>query len=280
MTFNRKTAIAATLLAATIATPTYAQDAGQTFTGPYISVFGGATMTGDSADDGLVFDTDRDGDFDDTVFTSTGGNAFSPGFCNDRANGPTPPCTNDGRDVEYGVRVGLDGRPGGGAFLAGVMVEAGRTELSDATTGFSTTPASYTVTKEMDYAISARGRLGIVAGDSALFYGTGGISYAKIDQTFTTTNTANSFTQVNDGEMAWGYQAGGGVEVALSRGLSLGMEYLYSQYKDDDYYVEVGPGTAGPTNPFLLDDPTGTDLTTSSDKLRTHSLRVTGTLRF
>ena len=50
----------------------------------------------------------------------------------------------------------------------------------------------------MDYAISGRGRLGFTPGGRALVYGTGGVSYARIDHDFFTTNAANSFGEVND----------------------------------------------------------------------------------
>ena len=277
MYFNRKIALTAALLCAAGSAPAMAQDA---FQGPYISVFGGGTLTADDGEDRLEFDTDRDGVFDDQVNTSTGGNAFSPGFCNSAATGTSPVCAGDGNDLEYGARVGFDVRPGGGAFVLGALVEVGRTELADSTSGFSTTPASYTITREMDYAVSARARAGVVLGEHLLAYATGGVSYADIDQTFTTSNGANSFTEINDDKMRLGWQAGGGAEFALTESFSIGTEYLYSNYGDGKYAVEVGPGTAGSTNPFLLVDPTGTDLRSSNDAFRSHSFRLTGTFRF
>lgn len=277
MNRNRQIAAAAALLCTCAATPALAQE---TFQGPYVSVYGGLSMVGDGPTDVLFFDTDGDGDFDDTVRTTTGANAFSPGFCTGAALSATGPCTSDPQEEEYGVRVGLDGRPGGGMFLAGVMVEVGKSDMSNSTSGFSTTPASYIITRRMDYAVSARGRVGAVLGDRLLAYGTGGVSYAKIDQIFYTTNTANSFTEVNDDKMRLGYQVGGGLEAAITPNFTFGLEYLRSVYDDDGYYVEVGPGTAPATNPFLLGNPAGTDLRASNDKLRMHSLRLTGSFRF
>ncbi|MCL6249488.1 outer membrane beta-barrel protein [Altererythrobacter sp. KTW20L] len=276
MKFNTKLAVSAALLCAAGSAPAMAQDA---FTGPYVSVFGGGTKADDRTGDRLEFDTNRDGVFNDNVNTVGGANAFSPGFCDSDVDGNAPPCNKDGKDWEYGARIGYDMRPGGMALI-GTVLEVSRTELADSTTGFSTTPASYTVTREMDYAVSARARFGWVFGETVLAYATGGVSYADIDQTFTTTNGANSFTEVNDDKMRWGWQAGGGMEFALTPALSLGAEYLYSDYGDGDYYVEVGPGTAGATNPFLVVDPTGTDLRSSNGAFRTHSLRATATLRF
>jgi outer membrane immunogenic protein len=281
MTSHRKIAVTAALMCAVGASPALAQDSYEdTFRGPYVSVYGGLTAVGDGPTDVILFDTDRDGSFDDQVNTATGANAFAPGFCSGGALGPTRPCTSDPQQEEFGIRAGIDGRPGDSMFLAGVLVEVGKTNLTNGTAAFSTTPAHYTITRRMDYAVSARGRLGVVAGNSALFYATGGVSYAKMDQLFTTSNTTNSFTEVNDDKMRFGIQAGGGVEVALTPKVRVGLEYLRSEYDDDSYYVQVGPGTAGPTNPFLLVDPTGTDMKPSNEKFGTHSLRVSASMQF
>lgn len=277
MTTNRMLLAGSALAFATLAIPAHAQDA---FQGPYVAVFGGLSSPNDRNTDTLVFDTDRDGDYDDDVNTGTGDNAFSPGFCDGPVDGNAPPCGNDGVDAEYGARLGLDMRPGGGPFLVGGLVEVSRAEFTDGTTGFSTTPASYTVARSMDYALSARARAGLVLDESVLLYGTGGVSWAKIDNAFTTTNSANSFTETGDDKMRWGYQYGGGAEFALTDSFTLGMEYMRSSYKDRAYNVEVGPGTAPATNPFLLDDPTGTDLAPSSNRLRAESLRLVAGLRF
>ena len=79
----------------------------------------------DEAGEGIVFDTDGDGEYGDTVRTTTGANAFSPGFCNGIANGPR---AADGRSDDksrfgYGVRIGFDQRIGDGPIVAGLLVE-------------------------------------------------------------------------------------------------------------------------------------------------------------
>jgi outer membrane immunogenic protein len=110
-----------------------------------------------------------------------------------------------------------------------------------------------------------------------LLYATGGGSYARINHTFTTTNTANAFTTNNDDDMRFGYQVGGGAEIMLTDHISLGLEYLYNNYKDDKFFVGIGPGTAPATNPFLLNGG-GTNLRPSDTRFDFHSLR--GTLSF
>ena len=65
----------------------------------------------------------------------------------------------------------------------------------------------------------------------------------------------------------------------FTNNISMGLEYLYTQYTDDDYVVNVGPGTAGATNPFLLASG-GTDMKRSDSNFDQHSIRLTAALRF
>lgn len=263
--------------AAAFATPAMAEmDRSTHFSGPYVQVFGGAAVQNNDGGDTLVFDTDGDGAFDDTVNTAAVPpvNAFNPGFCNGRAigNSAAGGCTGDQDGEEYGIRLGYDARMGN--LVVGALVEASKNDVTDYTTGFSTTPAAYTVSRDLDYALSLRGKLGYTPNGGALFYATGGVSWAKIDNGFATTNGANSFTLTDDDNMVMGYQVGGGAEIMLSDNISLGLEYLYNRYDEDESYVAVGQGTAPATNPFLLVSG-GTDLRSSDDRFDFHSLRAT-----
>lgn len=241
------------LVLAGLATPALADQTDGDYNGPYIAVSGGLSAHDNHGADGVAFDTNRDGTYDNSVLTSTGANAFSPGFCNGSStlnSNTTTPCDNDRNKAEYAVRVGYDARYGN--IVMGVLVEGSKNDSTDSVTAFSTTPAGYSFTRGIDYAVSARARIGFAPGHRGLMYVTGGPSYARIKHDFSTTNTANSFTAINPDKMVLGYQAGGGAEVVLGGGLTLGMEYLYNRYKDDKYAVAIGNGTAGPTNPFVL----------------------------
>ncbi|MCR2833224.1 outer membrane protein [Parerythrobacter lacustris] len=266
-----------------LATPALAQDANTEgrFDGPYISVFGGSNNAADSDDDGFEFDVDGDGAFDDNVTTVAGANAFSPGFCSGNpGTSPTPVCTGNDSKIGYGARIGYDVRMGDGPFVAGVLIEGERPRVREFTSGYSTTPASYTIARELDWSAAARARVGISPGDGrGLFYATGGVGYAKIERDFFTTNGANSFTPNDPDEWTFGWQAGGGAELLLTDNIGIGLEYLYSNYDDGDYVVTVGPGTAGPTNPFLLGSGT-TDLRLNDGDFDSHSLRASVNLRF
>ena len=271
------TSVAAVTLAAS---PAMAQDAPETFDGIYVSGAVGLQNV-DNGAKGLEFDTNRDGTFGDTVTTTTGANAFSPGFCRGAANGNNASlgCTSDDDEVDYALRIGFDKRFG--SVVGGLLIEGSMSDAVDFETAFSTTPASYTFARQVDKSIAARARLGLSPGDGrGLFYLTGGVAYADIDRAFTTTNTANSFTLNEDGDdMVWGYQGGAGAELMLGGGFSLGLEYLYSRYEDDDPFVAVGPGTAPATNPFLLNGG-GTNLRPADTHLDLHSFRVTAGFHF
>ncbi|MGL3821164.1 outer membrane protein [Sphingopyxis sp. R3-92] len=270
-------ASAATMLAA----PAMAQDGhdrSQDFNGPYVAIGGGGTLQGSDRGETLLFDTNRDGTYGDPVNTAGGIDAFSPGFCNGAATSTANVgCRNDKDGPEYFARVGYDKRMGN--FVLGAVIEGGRSEARDSVSGFSLTPASYTMSREADWQASARLRAGYTPGGGALFYVTGGPAYARLDNKFVTTNIANSFTD-NGKTNGWGYTAGGGAEIMVTKKVSLGLEYLYTDVKDDDYTVNVGAGTADPaTNPFLLNGG-GTDIQRSSANMRTHSIRGTIGFRF
>ena len=210
--------------------------------------------------------------------TVTGADAFSPGFCGAPANGNNAGagCSNDTDDFGVYGRVGMDKRYGN--FVVGALIEGGKSWASDSATGFSTTPASYTFNRETEYEAAVRLRAGYTPGGGVLFYATGGGAYARMDNSFTTTNGANSFTD-NGKTNAWGWQAGGGAEVMVGDKMSIGLEYLYTSLSDDDYVVEVGQGTAPATNPFLLNGG-GTNMIRSDEDFDRHAVRLTTSLRF
>lgn len=263
-----------------LAVPAAAQDGRDTtqdFNGPYISIGGGGTLQGNDRGSTLVFDTNRDGTYGDTVNTAAGADAFSPGFCNGAATGTANlGCRNDRDGAEFFGRLGVDQRMGN--FVVGAMLEGGRSVARDSVSGFSTTPASYTMSRKAEYQGSLRLRGGYTPGGGALFYVTGGPAYARLNNRFVTTNTANSFAD-NGKTHAWGYAAGGGAELMVTKNIAVGLEYLYTDVKDDDYTVNVGPGTAAPTNPFLLNGG-GTNIRRSDPHFRTHSVRGTLSYRF
>ncbi len=256
------------------------------FSGIYIGAAGGYDVQPNDVGSSILFDRNGDGNFNDSVNTITGANAFSPGFCNGsaRTGSSVFGCRNDDDGWAYYGRAGIDAQRGN--IVVGVVGEFGKTEITDSTSGFSTTPASYTMSRKIDWEASVRGRAGYAI-NTTLFYGTFGAGYAKIDNLFFTTNTANAFS-ASGSKNQWGFLGGGGIEQKLTKNISIGMEYMYHQYQDNDARVRVTAGTAlagSPVllanNPFVLAPNTsGTTFRRSDDNFRWHSLRGTVNFRF
>lgn len=273
----RKTfALSLAILAAGTSAPALAQE-DNGWGAFYAGVSGGYDILNDDSIDTVDFDNGNNGSYGDTVVTSTGANAFSPGFCggSPTSTAPGTGCDNDDNEFSYSARLGFDLPVDN--MIIGLVGEVGMTDIRDTVTAFSTTPATYTFTRDIDYTAAIRGRLGWGL-DRGLVYVTGGWLHAKMDNRFGTTNTANTFTQNDPKDWAQGFQMGGGGEYRISDNLSLGVEYLYNDVSNGDYSVTVGQGTAGATNPFVLAG--GVTMRPYEKDLSWHSLRAVANFRF
>lgn len=268
-------------LLALLSAPAAAQDVAD-WNGFYVGGNLGASRPMDSGDDRILFDANLDGQFGDTVRTTSGVDAFSPGFCGGASLTRTPAggCTDDGGGADYGVRVGYDWQVD--RLVFGVVAEHTQGDARDSTSAFSITPAFYYFTRDLDNTTALRARVGYAFGQrgDTLFYATAGAVRARIEHEFETSNVANSFTPTSGSSDANGFQAGLGVERKVLDNLSLGLEYLYTSVKDDDFDVRVGRGAAPATSPFLTGNPNGTDFRRSEEDFKVGSLRLTATYRF
>lgn len=250
----------------------------QEFSGFYAGVHGGYNLQSGDGSETILFDTNLDGNYNDSVNTAAGANAFSPGFCGGRAHGATPAdgCKTEKDGTEFGVRLGYDWQLDNN-WLIGAVGEFAITNMNDSVSAYSTTPAFYTMTRDLNWTGAIRGRGGYVF-DNMLIYATGGYLRGDINHAFSTSNGVNSFSQSGKGH-ASGYQIGGGLEWKLTPAWSVGAEYLYSNLNDDSYRVRAA-GPAPATNPFILTNASGTDFARSEDDFDYGSLRVTLTYRF
>lgn len=262
------------------AAPAAAQDMVEDapFTGVYFGGSFGYDVQPNDVGESIQFDRNLDGRFADTVLTGTGANAFSPGFCNGAArSSANQNCRNDRDDISYSARVGADHQYGN--IVIGVVGEFGKSEITDSVTAFSVTPASYTMTRSLDWEASARGRLGFAA-NNTLFYGTGGVGYARISSDLDSSQSTNTFPNATK-DNRWGINAGGGIEQKIGKNFSIGMEYMYHQYQDNDYVARVaGPAGTPFTNATNGGSTAGTDFRRNSDNFRWHSIRGTAAFRF
>ena len=274
-------ALAAGAAAALVALPAAAQDdAG--FNGLYVGAAGGYDVQSNDRNSRILFDRNLDGRYGDVVRTGSGADAFGPGFCNGAARNQLSPanggsCANDRDDWAYYGRVGLDTQRG--RLVVGVVGEFGTTNITDTVTAFSGTPASYVFSRGIDWEAGIRARAGFTPNDTTLFYGTFGPGYARIDRAFGSTNLTNTFTGSGKRNQ-FGIQGGGGVEQRIGR-FSIGLEYLYHQYRDDDYVVRAaGPAGTPFTNAANGGTTAGTDFRRSDEQFRWHSMRATVGFRF
>ncbi|MFN7110806.1 MAG: outer membrane protein [Brevundimonas sp.] len=269
------------LALALVSTPALAQSVAPDWSGPYVGIFGGYNQSNDDGDEILRFDRNLDGNYGDPVTTAAGENAFSPGFCGGAATstGPATGCKDDNDGVEAGVRGGYDLQFGN--IVVGALAEYTVNNVQDTVTGFSTTPAFYSFTRELESTAAVRAKLGYAMGP-ALIYGTGGYAYGKFENKFLTSNTANSFTETSESDDGDGWQAGGGVEYALGRGLTVSGEYLYTSLDVDSPVIRVGnTGTTPVANPFILaPNTTGTDMTRGNGRFGNHAVRIGMNYRF
>lgn len=272
---NRKLITTALLTSAAAFAPSaFAQTAD--WTGLYVGVQAGlAKEVGKT--ERVAFDTNRDGNFNDTVRTAAGADAFSPGFCNGAARrGTVAEGCRVGQDenLGYGVRAGYDWQFGN--FVVGAVGDYNVVNIGSDVSAFSTTPASYTFTRDLKSVAALRARAGY-AFDTSLVYATGGWAWGDMDRGFGTTNGANTFTASGDDDPQ-GYQIGAGYELKLNNMMgsnwSVGLEYLWTQLEDDTV-IAVGRGTAPATNPFLLVNTTGTDMRRSNEDFEFGQLNLT-----
>lgn len=291
MTLRTKALLSATAMFC-LSAPAFAQDghAGggdvSSWTGPYIGGslgYGWQPNSKRDRNESLAFDTNGDGVFDNQVTTAAGGNAFAPGFCRGQAFGSSPAgCSGDkdGKAV-WSLHAGYDYQIG--TFVLGGVVEAGKSNFSNSVSGFSTTPASYTFTRKLDWDGAARLRGGVALNSGTLIYGTGGLAYGKIKRSFETTNGFNTFTENDSSKNDWGWTAGAGVEQKVSSNFSIGVLYKYTRFNDSGYVVNAGQGTPpSATNPFVNPTTTvgSTDIIRTSSRFDNQSVRATASFRF
>lgn len=118
---------------------------------------------------------------------------------------------------------------------------------------------------DLDWFGTVRGRLGFVASERLLIYGTAGLAYGDVSFTQLGVNTANGNTVTfQDNDTKVGYTVGGGLEYAIDPRWSLKAEYQYIDLGDESVAAEsLTPGGA----------PTGINYT-SGYELDFHTVRA------
>lgn len=228
----------AAAVSAALATPAFAQADDKAFDGPYVGVSVGGAFQSSAKNPTILFNNNGDGNFGDPVTTSTGANAFSPGFCRGaaRTNLPSGGCRGDKDGVAYAVQAGYDKQFG--AFVFGGFFEFGKADLKNSVSAFSLTPASFTLTRKIQFGGRADVRFGRVVGSNTLVFLEGGGSFARVTNGFATTVPVTT-TSDNGHSKATGYNVGGGAEHRFNKHMSLGLEYFYTRLSDNDYRLSI-----------------------------------------
>lgn len=274
--------LAATLFAPGLLCALSTQAQTTLWSGPYVTIAAGANQAPSHADH-LIFDTNLDGTFGDTVKTYSGSDLYASGGCTGEAAGPTPEygCYDDANRAALNARIGYDWQIG--HLILGLLADYNGLKLTDAVSAYAEDPSlgpdSYILSRSFKSITAIRGRLGYTH-EEWMAYATAGGASAKLNRTFMTTNDLNTFT-VTDGDDAKGYQAGLGFERHLDLGWSVGLEYLHTSLDDKGVTVHAGPGAGTfASNAFLIANASGTDIQRSSDKLNIDSMMVTVSYRF
>ena len=132
-----------------------------------------------------------------------------------------------------GARAGFDQRVGVLAFgLVGDWSWSGMKE--------SQTIGGATVDAKLTQYATLRARAGVAAGDWVMFYATGGGAYGRATVVATVPGLGESTSSV--GRLGW--VVGGGVEVALTPRMSVGVEYLHADLGRADLDVFGVPTSA------------------------------------
>lgn len=268
-----KFAAAATALTAlsVFAAPTFAADfdmaqpmlspiaapAATDWTGFYVSIFGGGTFN-PSTPGVLQLDQDRDGNFSEPLVPPLSV-AFGSNFIGSHDGGFTG-------GIAAGYDVQMD------RVVFGGIIDVAYVDYADRQSGFSSTPASYTELRELDFLGTVRARAGYLVTDNLLAYVHGGLAVGDVQYSFVSTNPNRTSTGGND--LAVGYQVGGGLETMITENVSLGVEYAYTNLGESNF------NTTFTNAPFVVVNPTGTDARGSDRIFDFHTVKATLSYKF
>ncbi|HJU31069.1 MAG TPA: outer membrane protein [Hyphomicrobiaceae bacterium] len=149
---------------------------------------------------------------------------------------------NDSSGFIGGGQIGYNFQTGNVVF--GVEASISGTTLDD-THRSTVNPAAVRYSTDIDTIATVTGRLGIVA-DRALIYVKAGWAGANVGISGTNTALPDSFS-IDDWRNGW--TVGGGVEMKVTRNVSLGLEYSYIDLGSENY---TGVTTAA--NAFTITD--------------------------
>lgn len=158
-------------------------------------------------------------------------------------NNRTESFTVDGYGVgaRAGYNFGYDGFLFGAEAQASFLNHSGRSDLFFAGKNNNLDPVNAAIGAEFSAEGSLRAKMGLpivdgVLFDNILFYGTGGVSWMRVENTYTDTDGA----VLSRSKTHQGIVAGGGVEAAINDRFSILLEVTTTQYDSESYGFPYG----------------------------------------
>jgi outer membrane immunogenic protein len=123
-------------------------------------------------------------------------------------------------------------------WVIGIEADLQKSDISghlDASVG----PVSLSAGSDLDWFGTVRGRLGFVAWDRLLIYGTGGWAYGRTSTNLDVSGFGGAFSFSEDHSKS-GWTAGAGLEYAVTNNLSIKGEYMYLDLGRDNIFTSPG----------------------------------------
>lgn len=210
------------------------------------------------------------------IINSSQGGVFT-GFCggSPTSGSNATGCGKDNDATSWRVHAGYDYQFGETSGpVVGAVIDFGKTYVYDNVTGFSSAGNVYKIKSKLKNDGSVRGRVGYALPTGTLIYGTGGLAYGRIRNSFSTSDLVDSFATGKSSRNAWGYNYGGGIEQKVGPRFSVGALYLFNVLPNDKYHVTASGG------PFTAPGAGSTDLRRSFSKFGYHTMLATVSYHF
>jgi outer membrane immunogenic protein len=156
-----------------------------------------------------------------------------------------------GTSGEFGGQLGYNWQVQSAVF--GIETDIQWTNVSSsaavalANTGPGFVPFTGAESAKLDWFGSTRGRLGFLAQPNVLLYGTGGVAYGSVSNSWNAAfNATNQIVNGTARDTRVGWVAGAGVEWKVNHSWIVGVEYLHMELDSSSFFA-TGAGSAGCT---------------------------------
>jgi outer membrane immunogenic protein len=113
--------------------------------------------------------------------------------------------------------------------------------------------SSEKASQQVRWLATVRGRAGVLVSPTFLIYGTAGLAFGQVNDSYSNTGVPTAFTGItiaaNNDNVQWGFAGGAGAEWAFGGPWSAKVEYIYYHLTDDTVTLNFAsfPNGAGTT---------------------------------